>query len=196
MSKDTLTTIGKPLTGDEERDAIHIAVAPVTAGAFLKRGEQVMFAPGSKERVIAWDFEIAPLGIVDPFWESSYIPEGTRCWLFLRPGSITSLRHVWEHPAFMMTKQPTTAGETLEFNAQAQLKAQSENWLRAYAERYYGDYDEMLGAAAVGGQCCFGRDLDYEDFDKRGEFWTHVERVLGCVIPDKTREATSFRCAC
>lgn len=193
---DTLTTIGKPLKGGEGRDAIHIAVAPVIAGAFLKRGEQVMFSPGSRERVIAWDGEGALLGILDPFWESSYIQEGTRCWLFLRPGSITSLRHVWEHPAFMATAPIASSPEILPLSLIEKRRVESEEWLRAYAERYDGDYAEMLAAAAAGGEYCFGRDLDYEDFDKRGEFWTHVERVLGRLVPDETREATSFRCAC
>src|SRR5688572_7679973 len=83
--------------GDRRRDAIHIAVAPVTAAERLAPGQHVGFV---RER----DLELVgscdnPLGVVDPFLTEE-VEAGQRFWLFLYPGTVTSLRHIWTHPAF------------------------------------------------------------------------------------------------
>jgi hypothetical protein len=83
--------------GDRRRDAIHIAVAPVTAAVRLAPGQHVgLIREGDLELVGPCDHAI---GIVDPFLAEE-IERGQRFWLFLYPGSITALRHVWTHPAF------------------------------------------------------------------------------------------------
>lgn len=83
--------------GDRRRDAIHIAVAPVTAAEGLAPGRHVGFVQdGNVELVGASD---RPVGIVDPFLADAVEP-GQRFWLFLYPGTITALRHVWTHPVF------------------------------------------------------------------------------------------------
>lgn len=83
--------------GDRRRDAIHIAVAPVTAAERLTPGQHVgLVEEGNPELVGPCDDNI---GIVDPFLVEGVEP-GQRFWLFLYPGSITGLRHVWTHPAF------------------------------------------------------------------------------------------------
>lgn len=89
--------VGKLIDGREERDAIHIAVAPVFAAEELSPGQHVGL-------VEAGNTELAgpcktPLGIVDPFLTSP-VPRGARFWLFLYPNTITSLRHDWTHPVF------------------------------------------------------------------------------------------------
>lgn len=83
--------------GDRRRDAIHIAVAPVTAAERLAPGQHVGFVrEGDIERVGPCDRAI---GIVDPFLAGAVEP-GQRFWLFLYPGTITALRHIWTHPVF------------------------------------------------------------------------------------------------
>jgi hypothetical protein len=83
--------------GDRRRDAIHIAVAPVTAAARLAPGQHVgLVQHGNLELVGPCDRAI---GVVDPFLTADVEP-GQRFWLFLYPGTITGLRHVWTHPAF------------------------------------------------------------------------------------------------
>jgi len=83
--------------GDRRRDAIHIAVAPVTATERLAPGQHVgLVQEGNTELVGSCDRDI---GIVDPFLAEGVEP-GQRFWLFLYPGTITGLRHVWTHPAF------------------------------------------------------------------------------------------------
>lgn len=80
-----------------KRDAIHSAVAPAEAGVALEPGQHVArssdgtFTPVGKK-----------IGIVDPYLKSP-VAKGEMFWLFLYPGSVTSLRHVWTHPDFAAT---------------------------------------------------------------------------------------------
>jgi hypothetical protein len=91
-------TLGKLIDTDERRrDAIHIAVAPVTADHYLEPGEHVGFTrAGSTEFVGHCNNAI---GIVDPYLTARIEP-GQRFWLLLYPKTITGLRHAWSHPAF------------------------------------------------------------------------------------------------
>lgn len=95
MSDQTTPKVGKILNGTEGRDAIHFALAPVIAGEDLLRGEKVCVESG-----LAIARNCGSIGIVDPFLEEPQVPKGSRFWLFLYPGTITNLRHVWSHPAF------------------------------------------------------------------------------------------------
>jgi hypothetical protein len=83
--------------GDRRRDAIHVAVAPVTAAGRLVPGQHVgLIREDDPELVGPCDRTI---GIVDPFLAEE-VEAGQRFWLLLYPGTITALRHVWTHPAF------------------------------------------------------------------------------------------------
>ena len=83
--------------GDRRRDAIHVAVAAVTAAVRLAPGQHVgLVQEANAELVGPCDRNI---GIVDPFL-SGEVELGQRFWLFLYPDTITGLRHVWTHPAF------------------------------------------------------------------------------------------------
>ena len=88
--------IGRLITADEGRDAVHVAVAPTTAPCELRPGQHVdqhgcPEGPG-----------VVPVGIVDPFLREP-MRFGQRFWLFLYPNTVTSLRHEWTHPAFSST---------------------------------------------------------------------------------------------
>ena len=84
------------------RDAIHIAIAPVTASEDLTAGQDVGFVNCGEVGPSP-----NPIGIVDPFLKTS-VGRGERFYLFLYPKSITSLRHVWTHPAFTAAHRETT----------------------------------------------------------------------------------------
>jgi len=83
--------------GDRTRDAIHVAIAPGKASERLVPGQHIGFThPTSFESFGPSDETV---GIVDPFLKESVEP-GERFWVFLYPGTIESLRHVWTHPEF------------------------------------------------------------------------------------------------
>lgn len=192
MTDHTLDTVGKKLVrGDERRDAVHFAVAPVqpAKGQFLRPGERVLLAPGSADTVVSWDYDGEPVGIIDPFLDG-YVTDKDRCWLFLFPSTITGLRHEWTHPAF-----PNQSGAADAQQSEPAL-AYSERWLRGFAEKYRGDYEEMIAGVADGSGAFFGRDLEYSDFRSNSEFWRHVSIVTGKQFTEMHMENTSFRCAC
>ena len=95
----TPDVLGKLAEAHSERDAVHIAIVPVVAKQRLLPGEHVT-AEGYKGRWKEPKPPEAPLiGIVDPF-RIKAIEAGEHFWLLLYPGTITSLRHEWTHPAF------------------------------------------------------------------------------------------------
>lgn len=94
--------VGKLITdGDRRRDAIHVAIAPVVCGDDeLAPGEDIAFEYGQTEVVTSlYTGDEKPIGIVDPFL-SEGPKKGERFYIFLYPNTVTSLRHVWTHPAF------------------------------------------------------------------------------------------------
>ena len=172
---DTQFRIGKFIEGDAKRDAIHIAVAPVTAAERIEPGDYIAFSTkGDSNRVYPCAREVA-VGIADPFLPKT-ARHGDMFYMFLLPNTITSLRHQWTHPAFVASA--------------------SEQWLRDFAQRYETNYSELVAGAASGEGHYFGTDIEYSDFDARSEFWTHIEAVTGKQLSEDHRENTSFRCAC
>lgn len=83
--------LGKVITTPQKRDAIHIAIVPVTATTEKLFPGQHVDAQGTMAG--------ARVGIVDPYLTVP-VKKGETFWLYLYPGSVTSLRHVWTHPAF------------------------------------------------------------------------------------------------
>jgi hypothetical protein len=86
--------LGSLIDGDARRDAVHVAIAPVVAAETLSPGQHVGLTGDGRAGTSA-----APIGIVDPFLTED-VREGQRFWLCLYPNTVTSLRHVWTHPAF------------------------------------------------------------------------------------------------
>lgn len=173
-------TVGKLISEYAHRDAIHVAIAPLEALEPLQPGEHVGLSADGKA-----DSTAKHIGIVDPFLTKA-VKRGERFYMFLYPKTVTGLRHDWTHPAF------TSA---VQFNGiSVEQRAEPEAWLRTFADRNEGDYDDMITAAAKGETYCFGTDIEYGDFDS--EFWGHVENVTGKRFTQNHRENTGFRCAC
>ena len=180
----TQEKIGKIVRGTEERDAIHIAVIPARADQKL--------APGAMVRLVGdWPCAVEigndddSIGVVDPFLQCAVLP-GQTFWLFLRPNTVTGMRHHWEHPAFI-----------------AEGPSESVKWLMDFAERAGLGYERMMGIVEdyvdnaevwVERDSERARDVYYECSE---DFWKHYEAVTGVKEPKSERHwGAPFSCSC
>jgi len=189
--------LGQLITTPQERDAIHIAVAPVIAHETLAAGDHVGFVAGSTEQVAKRG--TTPIGVVDPFL-TQYVAPGERFWLFLYPYTISSLRHDWTHPAFERSEPVPVA-------TPADPKAESEAWLRKFAAECGVGYDWLMESAlekATRGGYGLNSHHDMPDvaFTKSAEAWRHFAIVTGVAVDPEwlTGDADSseamFYCGC
>ena len=179
---DALETLGTIITDKEKRDAIHLAVEPVVAGEELKPGEHVGFF----EDGTAGKYGSA-IGIVDPFLNKN-VQKGKHFWLVVYPRQITSLRHIWEHPAFPAS------------NCFIDLKAidASKQWIRSYAVGLEISYERLMGGAEeylITGEITVSGGYNLEGECTSDEFWVHYEIVTGTKVAEEQR-GNFFKCAC
>lgn len=178
VTTDALETLGNIIESGG-RDAIHLAVEPVIAAEDLYPGQHVGLGKNG-----ATTNGVKKLGIVDPFI-LGMIPKGKMFWLIVYPRTITSLRHVWEHPDFTETSQELTDIE------------KSKIWINSFADRIQQHPSSLMDAADV---WFFSQDYTYDNsetykdhYDEFPEFWKHYEIVTG----RKPKEAESFfTCSC
>lgn len=165
--------LGQVITTPQERDAIHIAVVPVVAAVSMQPGTRCGIDPtGKAAPCIA---EAAYVGVVDPYLRGA-VPTGASFWLFLEPGSITSLRHDWTHPAF----------------PSAQPAGDAKAYLEDVARTYGTDMETMLSAIKEG-HYCLSDDID-EHRALDAAFWACYTAYTGRAKPSDA--ADYFRCAC
>jgi hypothetical protein len=179
---DPQTKLGQLIVEEDAmRDAVHIAVAPVVARELMMPGTRIGLYEGE-----ATALSDNLIGIVDPFLTKA-VQRGQRFWMFLYPNTITSLKHVWTHPAFQ------------EEAAVKNSKESSEAWLRNFCETADCPGYEATIAAAIGDgdRQWDSEHLHFSGRDAHGEippeFWDHVEVVTGKKI---TKRATYFSCSC
>lgn len=98
MTEQYVPNLGHAPEDGARRDAVHIAVAPVVAGELLLSGQHV-WVGRNRNAYLRGDETESAIGIVDPFRADPVLPGG-RFWIFLYPGTITGLRHLWSHPVF------------------------------------------------------------------------------------------------
>lgn len=193
-NEDTLRSLGKIIDGSAQRDAVHIAVAPVVADEVLQPGQGIAFVANNSDRVRRfW----TTIGIVDPFLTDSVQP-GQRFFMFLHPGSITSLRHDWTHPAFSQEGRiHIPAGVS-----------QEERRLREIAAAIGIGYEEMMSGADEWVETSIGSKWGGEYLVQHGsenwrddfrayvdEFWRLYEVVRGKTVPTEHKESF-FSCSC
>lgn len=197
--------LGVILTGNEGRDAVHIAIAPVIASHRLAPGSHVGFVTGSTIEVTASADET--IGIIDPLLQR-HIAKGERCWLWLYPKSITTLRHVWSHPAF---KEETSELATLEQDGvivREQITGIATRERIAAIERLTSfakndccgaSYQELIDAAnnwLDNGEHWYGPNHAFSGGESiYSEFWNDYETATGRRVMSRNRE-DFFTCSC
>lgn len=187
--------LGQIIEAGQQRDAIHVAVAPVIALERLAPGDHIGFAGTDQETVGRADgpfgeHHITPIGIVDPFLTGK-VMKGERFWMFLYPQTITSLRHDWTHPAFEALA-PTTKPHAVHLT-------DSEKWLRDHADALDLTYSALMRDADTWlnqdeHTVQHGSD-HWRDTFAPTEFWHHYEIVTGTVVPED-RKHSFYCCSC
>ena len=164
------TALGELITGTGERDAIHVALAPVTANERLKPGQHVGFVREHNTELVGVSSN--PIGIVDPFLERS-VERGQRFYLVLYQNTVTGMKHQWEHPAF---PPPSTED--------------SRRWLEDLAAEIGFDYHSLLDGISDG-SICTGSE-NHSGIRDEDDIRRHYETVTG----ERAPREVHFRCAC
>jgi hypothetical protein len=197
VATDALETLGMIISPNEKRDAIHLAVDPAVAVDVLQPGQDVGFVLGG---VGVCD---KPIGIVDPFLTAP-VQIGEMFWLVVYPREITSLRHVWSHPAFDEEEaEEVDEADRIEFMKALDGTHVSERWIEDYAGSVGLDHDELMDAAFdwVDSQ----KDGGWGEYLNKGElldgvqlsrdFWQHYIKVTGNEVEQELQE-NFFTCSC
>lgn len=185
MKDQTLERIGTILDETAEKDAVHFAVLPViSADDYLYAGNQIKFVFGSTTHVKSARDGASAQGVVDPFITDS-IQKGDRFFMFMNPGSITSLRHEWTHPALDVVPATSEQDTAVE-------------WMQEFAASHSIDYDDLImkahEALHTDGSISFGVDLEY---DMTKDFWRNYSLATGEKLPtDDKDKLPGFSCAC
>lgn len=193
--------LGQLITTDQQRDAIHVAVAPVTAAEKLFPGQEIGLGEDGRATVAG----VNKLGIVDPFLKGPVF-EGQRFWLWLPPNTVTGMRHHWQHPAF------GEAGPNCEPLPSEKEKAKSKEWLEDFAKEFdredsgWGQrsftYDDLMALLSRASRdcdeyfMCRGFDTPDRAYFDRAEMWHHYEVVTGDRLTEEQKETVPFSCSC
>lgn len=187
---DKIPKLGSLIIDTVGRDAVHIAVAPVTAGAKLNPGDRIGFTDTAHTVNIK---RKGAIGIVDPFLAHP-VSKGDVFYMFLLPNTITSLRHEWTHPEF---EKEDLLAETEKTFIALQGDPAAEKWMTDFSERVNCTYSEMLEAAEsyllTGDYLCKGGDLEGEYVPD--EFWNMYERIKRTTVTENSR-GSFFTCSC
>lgn len=191
-------------TPEPEKDAIHIAVYPATAACLLLPGAHVGLLPdgrmGNAEKKV---------GIVDPFLVSCVNP-GERFWVYLYPGSITSLRHDWTHPILTATAaepERDSARDVAAFvhkvAANRRAKDKAENRLQEFANNLNCTLSELIDHATsyLDGGEYWSEGGRFDGVSMPNTFWADFETYTGKIVPgawknEDTYMGHFFSCSC
>lgn len=172
--------LGTLITHPAQRDAIHIAIAPVTSDESLYAGCHVSLVPGSTDKVRSFvplkGHASDAVGIVDPFLTEPLKP-GDRFWLLLYPQTITGLRHEWSHPAFPIT-----------------VPIASEVFLRNYAAACRMEYKDFMTGVDFFLKTGQEMDDDMNGYEIPDDFWTHYQAVTGQAVPKEKQDEGFWSC--
>lgn len=180
---DAIASLGKIIDDTYRRDAVHIAVLPMQATYRMRPGDEVI---GSDSNSI---------GIVDPFLKVDQVEPGQWFWCLLHPRTITTLRHVWTHPAI---PDESAAPVTARLVEDDPAYRRSQLWIYELCDRIGCTFPDLMDAARAW--------VNYGDYWNEGarwdghpgipeEFWVHYEVVARTSVSPQDR-ANFFTCSC
>lgn len=177
--------LGTLAPDNAERDAIHIAIAPVEAGEPVSRGQRIALVDG--KGYVAITGQGKAIGVVDPFLSVTVNP-GQRFWLFLYPSTVTGMRHHWSHPYF------TDSGPARDPEGEAR------RFIEKIADICGKEPSELIeDASRYADHPDFGYTIDNSedyksvDYDEWVEFWKHFSVVTGRSVNDL---GCPYTCSC
>jgi hypothetical protein len=175
---------GEILYGYPQRDAIHIAVTPIEAGSEVVAGDKVKLKDGKAH---TWKNRLDGdcVGFVDPYL-TERVAKGERFWLWLWPGSITSLRHDWTHP-LLPEQRPTNEKKEAAMNRMAEIGHQIGGFSVEEMLHYYA-------SVAKTGEGCLPDDLN--KYEAPADFWEIGELLTGLHVSPAIQNDHCFRCSC
>lgn len=184
-----------------QRDAIHVAVIPAIADHKLHAGQSVAIDAGTGNAFLS---TTGVVGIVDPFLPGN-VDAGQRFWLFLKPNSITGMRHHWEHPKFPDGREPRPA--TTEIDKARVWLAVKMGQVSPYVTFTFQEFCDWLARTYETGH--------FVDITERREEWSDgsyiydlivgidrptaikcLQSVLGREIREKPLDDYGYRCSC
>ncbi len=176
--------LGRLITTPQNRDAIHVAVAPMIAFERMHAGQHIGLVEGSQTHATT---HTKSIGIVDPYLRSP-VPRGATFWMFLYPQTVTGLRHDWSHPAFT---ESAIAGHVA-----SDSRSPAQEWVKTYALNLGLTYNEIMEGAAdwVNGGEYLNKGGLLEGQYLNQEFWTHYQ-VLKGTVPEEKKQSF-FTCSC
>lgn len=188
-------TLGEFTSGqDFQRDAVHVAVIPCVASEDMKPGDRINRSHDGYAKKSP-----SGHGIADPFLitKTDVIKSGQQFLMCVLPGTVTGMRHQWQHPDFADDRKILCS------------KEESETWLREYTKTADCPGFDIVVAAAIGEQIDWDSryydqayEIDDEYFffggqDAHGkippEFWDHVENYTGKKCPHRAKH---WSCSC
>jgi hypothetical protein len=195
---DALRVLGCIIDHTVKRDAIHIAVEPVTAAEELKPGCPIglledgtaVAAPHGGDRHSGMTTRHA-LGVVDPYLKCN-VRKGERFLMLLNPGQISTLRHVWDHPAFAPSDVALAAPEQTAPAGSDSRSAHFEAmlWLRNFARDAGVPYDDMI-SDAMRWSTTDDEPWWINHYHSYDEFWDKMDALLGTKL---ARGTIDFSC--
>lgn len=176
-----------PPDGPEERDAAHVAVAPVIASQDLAPGTPISLINGSTELVYQAPREVA-IGIVDPFLKD-VVPEGGKFYMLLNPQSVTVLRHHWTHPAYQEALVQSKKTEAEEF-----MKRVVKDFYGVSVPELLESLTQFLKTHEEDDGLFKNSYYDLPDYFSEKELWAAYEILTGNEVLNKKQGVVSFCC--
>lgn len=171
--------LGRVPPANSERDAIHVAVIPMRASETLRAGQRVgvlgdqLAGPSNKTT-----------GIVDPFL-TGVIAKDSWFWMALLPGTVTGMRHEWQHPAFPVPRPPAFEDMDAERLFAESVAAQCGKTLAALME----DAEMFVDT----GEYEYDNSERYKQVEDWERFWRYFTKVTG---KETKQDWAPYTCSC